>query len=98
MSSGEIVRKAECGCCGIWEECTIGYILWVQERFGGVWVCGLCEEAIKDEQARFGVGVDAALRLHATFREAAAADPAIQIAKCLLRFVKKLMPASSSSS
>ncbi|KAK9278402.1 hypothetical protein L1049_027967 [Liquidambar formosana] len=98
MDSGEIVKRAECGCCGMWEECTMGYIGWVQERFGGVWVCGLCEEAIKDEQARLGVGVEVALRIHAMFRETANADPALHIATSILQLIKKIMSSSSSAS
>ncbi|KAB5531742.1 hypothetical protein DKX38_018412 [Salix brachista] len=62
MASGEVVGRAECGCCGMWEECTLEYIGWVRARFGGVWVCGLCEEAIKDERARLGGGVEVAPR------------------------------------
>ncbi|KAJ6418662.1 hypothetical protein OIU84_001933 [Salix udensis] len=62
MVGGEVVGRAECGCCGMWEECTLEYIGWVRARFGGVWVCGLCEEAIKDERVRLGVGVEVALR------------------------------------
>ncbi|KAG6745707.1 hypothetical protein POTOM_050210 [Populus tomentosa] len=97
MASGEVVETAECGCCGMWEECTMGYIGWVQERFGGVWVCGLCEEAIKDEQARLGVGVEVALRIHATFRETANADPPIHVAQSILQLIKKIMSSTSSS-
>jgi hypothetical protein len=93
MASDEVVKRVECACCGIWEECTTGYIRWVQERFGGVWVCGLCEEAIKDEQARLGVGVEVALRVHATFRDLAAhADPAASI----VELIKKIMSSSLS--
>jgi hypothetical protein len=95
--ASEVVKRAECACCGIWEECTIGYIGWVQERFGGVWVCGLCEEAIKDEQARLGVGVEVALRVHATFREAAHADPAARVARSIVELIKKIMSSSVSS-
>lgn len=93
MASDEVVKRVECACCGIWEECTTGYIGWVRERFGGDWVCGLCEEAIKDEQARLGVGVEVALRVHATFREVAAhADPAASI----VVLIKKIMSSSLS--
>ncbi|KAH8487470.1 hypothetical protein Peur_069219 [Populus x canadensis] len=97
MADGEVVERAECGCCGMLEECTMGYKGWVQERFGGVWVCGLCEEAIKDEQARLGVGVEVALRIHATFRETAYAGPPIHIAQSILQLIKKIMSSTSSS-
>ncbi|KAK3224615.1 hypothetical protein Dsin_004477 [Dipteronia sinensis] len=96
MASGEVVKRAECGCCGIYEECTTDYILWVQQRFGGVWVCGLCEEAIKEEQARQGdgIGVEVALRLQAAFRS----ETTIRIAPVsILQLIKKIMSSSSNS-
>ncbi|XP_010271253.1 PREDICTED: uncharacterized protein LOC104607324 [Nelumbo nucifera] len=96
-TSTEVVKKEQCGCCGMSEECTVGYIRWVKERFGGIWVCGLCEEAIKDEQARLGVGVEVALRVHTMFRETANADPAIQIARSILQLLKRIMSATASS-
>ncbi|KAL5751164.1 hypothetical protein ACOSP7_025767 [Xanthoceras sorbifolium] len=102
MASGEVVKRAECGCCGIYEECTTDYILWVQQRFCGVWVCGLCEEAIKDEQARLGdgIGVEVAMRLHAAFRSETAANsanPAVGIAPVsVLYLIKKIMSSSSN--
>ncbi|XP_043695914.1 uncharacterized protein LOC122646430 [Telopea speciosissima] len=98
MATGEVVKRAECGCCGMWEECTVDYIGWVKERFGGIWVCGLCEEAIKDEQARLGVGVEVALRVHAMFLETAQPDPAICIAGSIIHLLKKILSSSSSTS
>ncbi|RZS24374.1 hypothetical protein BHM03_00057441 [Ensete ventricosum] len=89
--NGEVVKVAECGCCGMWEECTVEYIGWVKEQFGGVWVCGLCTEAIKDEQARLGVGVEAAMMVHAKFRQVASIDPTVRIALSLLHFFKKMI-------
>ncbi|XP_058078641.1 uncharacterized protein LOC131226968 [Magnolia sinica] len=96
MSSNEVVTRVECGCCGMWEECTIGYIGWVKEQFGGTWVCGLCEEAIKDKQVRLGVGIEAALRLHATFMEATNIDPTVQIVRSMIELLKKFMSSNSS--
>ncbi|KAH7574469.1 hypothetical protein JRO89_XS03G0300200 [Xanthoceras sorbifolium] len=43
------VEVARCECCGLMEECTPGYIGRVRERFQGLWICGLCGEAVKDE-------------------------------------------------
>ncbi|KAF8376769.1 hypothetical protein HHK36_031561 [Tetracentron sinense] len=97
MASSEVVKRAECGCCGMWEECTVGYIGWVQERFGGIWVCGLCEEAIKEVQARLGVDVEVALRIHAMFRETMNADPTISFARSIVQILKKIMSSSSSN-
>ena len=53
---------ATCACCGIAEECTARYVARVAAQFGGAWVCGLCAEAIKDEAARRGVGLEDAAR------------------------------------
>ncbi|KAM0952821.1 hypothetical protein DsansV1_C02g0017411 [Dioscorea sansibarensis] len=97
MGSREVVVVAKCRCCGIWEECTAGYIHSVEEKFGGVWVCGLCEEAIKDEQVRLGVGVETALQVHASFRETVSVDPIIRFAHSLLQLLKKkIIPISTS--
>lgn len=93
----EVVNWAQCGCCGMWEECTVGYMEWVKGRFGGVWVCGLCQEAIKDEQVRLGVGIEVALRAHATFRETVSQDPALGVARSVLNLLKKFISSSSSS-
>ncbi|CAD5181297.1 uncharacterized protein LOC135633016 [Musa acuminata AAA Group] len=97
MGNSEVVKVAECGCCGMWEECTVEYIGRVKERFGGVWVCGLCAEAIKDEQARLGVGVEAALLVHAKFRQTATVDPSVRIARSLLQFLKKMISSPAAS-
>ncbi|WOL20141.1 hypothetical protein Cni_G28943 [Canna indica] len=97
MGKNEVVEVAECGCCGMWEDCTAEYIGRVKERFGGVWVCGLCAEAIKDEQARLGVGVEAALLVHAKFRQTAAVDPTVRIARSLIQLFRKMMISSANS-
>ncbi|KAI5669591.1 hypothetical protein M9H77_19444 [Catharanthus roseus] len=49
---GNEVEFAKCDCCGLTEECTEAYIKRVRERFQGRWICGLCEEAVKDEVIR----------------------------------------------
>ncbi|KAI4352069.1 hypothetical protein L6164_006355 [Bauhinia variegata] len=95
----EAVKKAECGCCGLWEDCTSGYIGWVKERFGGVWVCGLCQEAIKDEQARLGVTTQVALSIHASFLDTITKTtaPPPHIAHSILQLIRKIISSSSSS-
>lgn len=100
MDKEEMVKIAKCGCCGLWEECTMGYIGCVKARFGGVWVCGLCEEAIKDEQARLGVGtgLEDALRVHASFRETLnynADDSTTHVlADSIIQLIKKIISSS----
>ncbi|KAL1803930.1 hypothetical protein ACET3Z_032577 [Daucus carota] len=41
---------AKCECCGFKEDCTQDYITEVKSEFLGKWLCGLCSEAVKDEQ------------------------------------------------
>jgi hypothetical protein len=88
---------ATCACCGIGEECTARYVAWVAAQFGGAWVCGLCAEAIKDEAARRGVGLEDAARAHAEFVGSAAttrAGHAAQVAQALLQLLKRLLAAA----
>ncbi|PON96800.1 hypothetical protein TorRG33x02_075040 [Trema orientale] len=104
MDSEEMVKIAKCASCGLWEECTMGYIGCVKARFGGVWVCGLCEEAIKDEQARLGVGVglEDALRVHASFREtmnySAEGSTTHVLAYSIIQLIKKIISSSTPPS
>ncbi|KAL6295936.1 hypothetical protein ACE6H2_004078 [Prunus campanulata] len=42
----------KCYCCGLTEECTPEYIATVKEQHQGLWICGLCAEAIKEENSR----------------------------------------------
>eukprot|EP01018_Ginkgo_biloba_P033228 Gb_05535 [translate_table: standard] len=63
------VQFARCKCCGLTEECTPDYIARVSERFYGVWICGLCAEAVKEEvcRAKNCIGMEEALRAHMAF-------------------------------
>ncbi|KAF8657633.1 hypothetical protein HU200_059783 [Digitaria exilis] len=88
---------ATCACCGIGELCTARYVARVASQFGGAWVCGLCAEAIKDEAARRGVGLEDAARAHAEFVAAARGpDPAAHVVRALLQLLrnKKLIAAA----
>ncbi|KAF8688337.1 hypothetical protein HU200_042298 [Digitaria exilis] len=87
---------ATCACCGIRELCTARYVARVAAQFGGAWVCGLCSEAIKDEAARRGVGLELAARAHAEFVAAACGTgPAAHVVRALLQLLrnKKLIAA-----
>ncbi|XP_031497999.2 uncharacterized protein LOC116262655 [Nymphaea colorata] len=102
-SNGEAeLVKAVCVCCSMCEECTKGYVGTVQDRFCGVWVCGLCAEAIKEEQAKLGVSVEAALKVHislcARFNEMAKIDPRIHIAGSILQILKKIVGCQTTPS
>lgn len=58
------VENAKCECCGMSEECTPEYIREVRGRFSGRWVCGLCAEAVTEEEEKIGGAREEALRAH----------------------------------
>ncbi|KAJ3677444.1 hypothetical protein LUZ60_003168 [Juncus effusus] len=89
----EAVKLVKCECCSIWEECTTDYIKYIKDQFDGVWVCGLCSEAVKDEQTRLGVGLKTAVRIHTKFRQSVSIDPTAQIARSFLQMLKKMIAA-----
>uniref|UniRef100_A0A0D3HDU3 DUF1677 family protein n=1 Tax=Oryza barthii TaxID=65489 RepID=A0A0D3HDU3_9ORYZ len=49
------IEAAKCECCGLREDCTVEYIAGVKADFGGRWLCGLCSEAVRDENPAFRV-------------------------------------------
>ncbi|CAI9100743.1 OLC1v1037907C1 [Oldenlandia corymbosa var. corymbosa] len=51
LDQGE-VEFIKCESCGFTEECTSAYISRIRERYCGMWLCGLCIEAVKDEALR----------------------------------------------
>lgn len=55
-----------CECCGISEECTLGYIERVKGLYSGRWICGLCAAAVQEERHRLGRGspMEEAVRAH----------------------------------
>lgn len=107
----EGVKKIECECCGMEEECTGGYEQKVRAGLRGHWLCGLCEEAVGEERKRVGGSVQAALAAHMQpcrrFSRRArskasppASDVAVPHAVCrlLCRHLSTLSPHSHSSS
>ncbi|KAL3535511.1 hypothetical protein ACH5RR_003972 [Cinchona calisaya] len=52
IAEGEVLEFIKCDSCGFTEECTIAYISRIRERYCGMWICGLCIEAVKDEMLR----------------------------------------------
>ncbi|MCO5577931.1 hypothetical protein L7F22_031766 [Adiantum nelumboides] len=48
------VGRVECECCGMEEECTKGYEERVRGGLCGHFLCGLCEEAVREEHKRLG--------------------------------------------
>ncbi|KAG0500455.1 hypothetical protein HPP92_000527 [Vanilla planifolia] len=62
-------QQVACECCGMQEECTAEYITGVRGFFCGMWVCGLCAEAVKEKMRGpvNPVGLREALDSHAAF-------------------------------
>uniref|UniRef100_A0ACD5VY69 Uncharacterized protein n=1 Tax=Avena sativa TaxID=4498 RepID=A0ACD5VY69_AVESA len=48
------IESAKCECCVLREDCTADYIASVKAGFGGRWLCGLCSESVRDEEAKKG--------------------------------------------
>ncbi|KAF3788871.1 hypothetical protein EJ110_NYTH15386 [Nymphaea thermarum] len=46
------VERAECECCGMIEEYTVGYVKKVRDFHGGNWVCGICSADVKEQLAK----------------------------------------------
>ena len=46
------LHVVQCECCGLSEDCTPQYIDQIRTLHCGKWVCGLCEEAVKEEMIR----------------------------------------------
>ncbi|KAM1469277.1 hypothetical protein ACFX1Q_039934 [Malus domestica] len=63
--------EVKCYCCGLTEECTPAYVATVKKRHQDRWICGLCAEAIKDENSRSSrkISTEEAMRRHVSFCE-----------------------------
>ncbi|KAM1265413.1 hypothetical protein ACFX2J_035110 [Malus domestica] len=63
--------EVKCYCCGLTEECTPAYVATVKERHQDRWSCGLCAEAIKDENSRSSrkISTEEAMKRHVSFCE-----------------------------
>ncbi|XP_020571350.1 uncharacterized protein LOC110018391 [Phalaenopsis equestris] len=91
------VEFAKCECCGLTEECTPAYIMGVRERHHGLWICGLCSEAVVDEISRAGrrISTEEALARHMNFSRAfrfrsMAQDP-LESAEHLIAAMRQLL-------
>ncbi|TKY64451.1 palmitoyl-acyl carrier protein thioesterase [Spatholobus suberectus] len=88
------VENAKCECCGMCEECTPEYIDRVREKFTGKWVCGLCAEAVKEEQGKNNGGkMEEALSAHMSacvrFNKYGRAFPVLFQAQAMKEMLKK---------
>ncbi|EEF46158.1 uncharacterized protein LOC8258603 [Ricinus communis] len=99
-AAGLEIENTKCECCGFTEECTASYIARVRERCGGRWICGLCEEAVKDESYRLSkaISVSEALELHMKFcQQFKSSIPPINPTGKLISAVKLLIRRSLDS-
>ncbi|GMG99082.1 hypothetical protein Nepgr_000922 [Nepenthes gracilis] len=87
------IEEALCECCGMSEECTVGYINCVREMFSGKVICGLCAEAVKGEMAKNGGKRDEAVNEHMSacvkFNRFGRTYPALYQAEAVREILKK---------
>nr|XP_004501419.1 uncharacterized protein LOC101497093 [Cicer arietinum] len=74
IETGTEVEAVKCYCCGLTEECTPSYIDRVRESYHGRWICGLCAEAVKEEELK-SKSTDEALKRHMNFRTSTSSPP-----------------------
>jgi Protein of unknown function (DUF1677) len=81
------IGSAKCECCGLREDCT--NIRSVKADFGGMWLCGLCSESVKDEAGKAGMGeIEDAVRAHMSFCGKLNSNPAIRVAEGMRQLSK----------
>lgn len=68
-SAEEEVEFINCESCGFTEECTVAYISRIRQRYCGMWLCGLCIEAVKAEVLKSErlISTEEALNRHISF-------------------------------
>lgn len=87
------VEDAKCECCGMSEDCTPEYIDRVRAKFAGRWICGLCSEAVKEEEEKNGGKREEAVNSHinacSKFNKFARAYPVLYQAEAMREMLKK---------
>ncbi|XP_073005131.1 uncharacterized protein [Typha latifolia] len=102
-SGGQIEVESEsarCACCDLTEECTPEYISKVRETHQGRWICGLCDEAIKDEiyRSRRAISTEEAIDRHMSFSKSfRSASPPSNASERLITAVSRLLRRSLDS-
>ncbi|XP_059643582.1 uncharacterized protein LOC132285415 [Cornus florida] len=97
------IESAKCDCCGLTEECTLGYIDRIRERYHGKWICGLCSEAVKDEMVRFErlISTEEALNKHMNFcknfkSESPPSDPTAHLISSIRQILRRSLDSPRS--
>ncbi|KAJ8756096.1 hypothetical protein K2173_024643 [Erythroxylum novogranatense] len=98
------IEFAKCDCCGLTEECTPGYIERVRERYQGKWICGLCAEAVKDENLRTErlISTEEALSRHMNFckkfmSSGPPPDPTMHLISAMRQILRRSLDSSRAS-
>lgn len=87
------IEDAKCECCGMCEECTPEYISRVRDKFSGKLICGLCQEAVKEEMEKNGGKREEALSEHMSacfrFNRFGRTNPVLFQAEAMKEILKK---------
>ncbi|KAM0968033.1 hypothetical protein ACFX13_016765 [Malus domestica] len=92
--------EVKCYCCGLTEECTPAYVATVKERHQDRWICGLCAEAIKDENSRSSrkISTEEAMKRHVSFcEEFRMSSPPAKPTEYLISAMKQLLRRTKDS-
>ncbi|KAM1036130.1 hypothetical protein ACFX13_039924 [Malus domestica] len=92
--------EVKCYCCGLTEECTPAYVATVKERHQDQWICGLCAEAIEDENSRSSrkINTEEAMKRHVSFcEEFRMSSPPAKPTECLISATKQLLRRTKDS-
>ncbi|KAJ3674754.1 hypothetical protein LUZ60_005370 [Juncus effusus] len=91
------IEQVKCECCGLREDCTQDYITSVKSNFEGVWLCGLCSEAVRDEmnKGKKKRDVEEAMGAHMSFCRKIRANPAVRVADGMRQMLRRRSDLSS---
>ncbi|XP_027362112.1 uncharacterized protein LOC113869819 [Abrus precatorius] len=93
------IESAKCECCGLKEDCTQEYIREVKAKFDGIWLCGLCSEAVRDEVIREKklFAMEEAVKAHMSFCRKIKSNPAVKVADGMRQMLRRRSTDLSSS-
>jgi hypothetical protein len=98
-----MVTEVRCECCDLAEDCTPTYIAQVRDLFHGSWICGLCAEAVKEEEHCRGLNTLDAMDSHMSICKhfnrpgKLCESPASDLAAAMSRLMRKRIDGSSSA-
>lgn len=95
------IEQVKCECCGLREDCTQDYIASVKSNFNGMWLCGLCSEAVHDEMTKAkknGQGINEAVGAHKSFCQKIKVNPSVRVADEMRQMLRRRSSDVGSSS